>query len=148
MTEDQILARAERILRARCTVGDYLTSPAAVRAYLTTKLAKLATRDREHFGCVFLNAQNAVICEEELFAGTLTQASVYPREIARRALINNAAAVILYHNHPSGLPEPSHADELLTIAIRNSLKLFDVLVLDHIIVGGAKSVSFAERGLV
>jgi DNA repair protein RadC len=97
---------------------------------------------------LFLDAQNRLIAAEELFRGTLTQTSVYPREILKRALHHNAAAVILAHNHPSGVTEPSRADELLTRALREALQQVDVRVLDHLIVAGHQSLSFAERGLL
>lgn len=125
--------------------SDALGSPAAVKAYLRLQLQQ---RDREVFAALFLDAQNRVLVCEELFAGTLTQTSVYPREVVRRALKHNAAAVIFCHNHPSGVSEPSQADELLTQALRKALELVDVRVLDHIIVGRGNAMSFAERGLL
>jgi DNA repair protein RadC len=97
---------------------------------------------------LFLDAQNRVIATEELFSGTLTQTSVYPREVVKRALHHNAAAVIFAHNHPSGVAEPSRADELLTKALKEALALVDVKVLDHFVVAGNVAVSFAERGLL
>ena len=97
---------------------------------------------------LFLDAQNRVIGVEELFRGTLTQTSVYPREVVKRALHHNAGAVILAHNHPSGVAEPSHADETLTQALRQALALVDIRVLDHFIVAGSGVLSFAERGLL
>ena len=97
---------------------------------------------------LFLDAQNRVITIEELFRGTLTQTSVYPREVVKRALHHNAGAVILAHNHPSGVAEPSHADETLTQALRQALALVDIRVLDHFIVAGSAVLSFAERGLL
>jgi len=102
----------------------------------------------EVFTALFLDAQNRLIEDEDLFRGTLTQTSVYPREVVRRALHHNAAAVIFAHNHPSGVAEPSRADELLTRTLRDALALVDIRVLDHVIVAGAASVSFAERGLL
>ena len=124
---------------------DVLASPAEVRTYLRVMLAK---RDHEVFMVLFLDAQNRVIASEEMFRGTLTQTSVYPREVVKRALAHNAAAVILAHNHPSGLAEPSRADEFLTRTLRESLALIDVRVLDHFIVAGNGVVSFSERGLL
>ena len=97
---------------------------------------------------LFLDAQNRVIATEELFRGTLTQTSVYPREVVKRALHHNAGAVIIAHNHPSGVAEPSHADETLTQALRQALALVDIRVLDHFIVAGSGVLSFAERGLL
>jgi DNA repair protein RadC len=102
----------------------------------------------ECFYCVFLDAQNRVIAAEELFRGTLTQTSVYPREIVKAALAHNAAAVIFAHNHPSGVAQPSQADELLTRNLREALALIEVKVLDHFIIAGSQAISFAERGLL
>ena len=125
--------------------GATLSSPAAVRDYL-----RLALTDKAHevFVVIFLDAQNRAIATEEMFRGTLTQTSVYPREIVKAALINNAASVIFAHNHPSGVAEPSRADELLTHALKQALALVDVKVLDHFVVGGTAVISFAERGLL
>ncbi len=124
---------------------DVLASPAEVRDFLRVTLAK---RDHEVFMALFLDAQNRVIASEELFRGTLTQTSVYPREVIKRTLVHNAAAVIFAHNHPSGVAEPSRADEMLTRTLRESLSLIDARVLDHFIVAGNSVVSFAERGLL
>lgn len=122
-----------------------LTSPAAVRDYL-----RLALADREHevFVVLFLDAQHRVLSSEEMFRGTLTQTSVYPREVVKAALRANAAAVIFAHNHPSGVAQPSQADELLTRTLKDALALVDVKVLDHFIVAGTSTLSFAERGLI
>lgn len=125
-----------------------MDSPKAVREYLVMKNASKADQFVERFSVLFLNSQNQVICLEEMFAGSLTQTSVYPREVVRAALRHNAAACILSHNHPSGAPQPSRADEALTNTLKAALALVDVRVLDHIIVAGAKSVSMAEMGLV
>jgi DNA repair protein RadC len=122
-----------------------LTSPGAVRDYL--KLS-LGSRQHEVFICVWLDAQHRVTAFEEAFRGTLTQTSVYPREIVKAALANNAAAVIFAHNHPSGAAQPSQADELLTRNLKEALALVDVKVLDHFIVAGSQAISFAERGLL
>jgi len=122
-----------------------LTSPGAVRDYL--KLA-LGSRQHEVFVCVWLDAQHRVTACEEAFRGTLTQTSVYPREIVKAALAKNAAAVIFAHNHPSGAAQPSQADELLTRNLKEALALVDVKVLDHFIVAGSQTISFAERGLL
>ena len=122
-----------------------LNSPALVRDYL-----QLTLTDKEHevFVCVFPDAQNRVITVDELFRGTLTQTSVYPREVVKSALRHNCAAVILAHNHPSGVAEPSHADQILTTTLKQSLAMVDVKVLDHFIVAGGSTLSFAERGLL
>ena len=145
MTDSEIIARALALLEDRARYGDALTSPAAVRDYLRLSLAG---REREIFAAVFLDAQHRVIAFTELFAGTLTQTSVYPREVVKAALAVNAGAVIFAHNHPSGSPEPSAADQALTETLRRALALVDVRVLDHFIVGGAALTSFAERGLI
>jgi DNA repair protein RadC len=144
----QLAAVTELVRRAlgeQISAGDALGSPGAVKAYLRLRLQQ---RDREVFAALFLDAQNRVLACDELFAGTLTQTSVYPREVVRRALTHNAAAVIFCHNHPSGVSEPSQADESLTRALRRALDLVDVRVLDHIIVGRGSAMSFAERGLL
>lgn len=138
-----VMEMARRTLAEDMLSGDALTSPQAVRNYL-----QLLLRDKEYevFCCVFLDAQNRVLAVEELFRGTLTQTSVYPREIVKRALSHNAAALILAHNHPSGVAEPSQADRLLTRKLSESLALVDIRVLDHFIVAGPSSLSFMETG--
>ncbi len=144
----QLLASIElarRSLREEIEVHDALASPQAVRDYLRLMLAR---NDREVFVVVMLDAQHRVKATEELFYGTLTQTSVYPREVVKCALRHNAAAVIFAHNHPSGVAEPSHADELLTRTLKSALALVDVQVLDHFIVAGGRALSFAERGLL
>jgi DNA repair protein RadC len=138
-----IFEMSRRALQEQMRERDTLTSPQAVRDYLKLKLGSL---QREVFLVLFLDAQNRVVATEELFAGTLTQTLVYPREVVKRALHHSAAAVIFAHNHPSGVAEPSGADELLTKALKGALALIDVRVLDHFVVAGNASVSFAERG--
>lgn len=125
--------------------GEAVTSPDATRAYLRARL-----RDVPHevFGCVFLDTRHRVIAFEELFNGTIDGASVHPREVLRRALDHNAAAVILAHNHPSGVAEPSAADRAITRRLRDALGLVDVRVLDHLVIGDGEAVSMAERGLI
>jgi DNA repair protein RadC len=140
-----VLALVKRALGQEVQRRDNLSSPQAVRDYLRLNLAQ---RDREVFAAVYLDAQNRVIKVQELFTGTLTQTSVFPRDVVRYALLNNAAAVIFAHNHPSGLAEPSRADELLTQALKQALAVVDVRVLDHFIVGAGAAMSFAERGLL
>lgn len=140
-----VLEMARRALRERLDRGAALSSPQAVRDYLRLMLQH---RPHEVFGVVFLDAQNRVLAVEELFRGTLTQTSVYPREVVKRALANNAAAVIFTHNHPSGIAEPSRSDEALTITLRQALALVDVKVLDHFVIGAGSAMSFAERGLL
>jgi DNA repair protein RadC len=139
------LELARRALREEISSRDALSSPRAVRDYLRLTLAG---RDHEVFLVVLLDAQHRVIASEELFRGTLTQTSVYPREVVKCALRLNAAAVIFAHNHPSGVAEPSHADEILTRSLKAALALVDVQVLDHFIVAGTRTMSFAERGLL
>lgn len=144
----QLHAAAEltrRALAAQMKSGVNLTSPAAVRDFLRLSIQ---AREVEVFMGLFLDAQNRVLVVEELSRGTLTQTSVFPREVVRKALQHNAAAVIFAHNHPSGVAEPSHADETLTRALKDALALIDVRVLDHFIVGHGATLSFAERGLL
>ena len=139
------LELARRALREDLSSRDALSSPRAVRDYL---LLVLSGREHEIFVVLLLDAQHRVIATEELFRGTLTQTSVYPREVVKSALRHNCAAVIFAHNHPSGVAEPSHADELLTRSLKAALALVDVQVLDHFIVAGTRTLSFAERGLL
>jgi len=139
------LELARRSMDERLRHGTALSSPAAVRDYLRLSLgAKL----HEVFVCLWLDAQHRVIAFDEPFRGTLTQTSVYPREIVKLALARNAAAVIFAHNHPSGVAQPSQSDELLTRNLREALALVEVEVLDHFIVAGHQALSFAERGLL
>ncbi len=140
-----VLEMSRRALGEEMRSGDALNSPRAVREYLQLLLRG---KEQEVFMVVFLDAQHRVIKAEELFHGTLTQTSVYPREVVKRALFHNAAAVILAHNHPSGVAEPSQSDRLLTDALKQALALVDVRVLDHFIVAGSGCLSFAERGLL
>jgi DNA repair protein RadC len=140
-----VLEMSRRALAEEMRQVDALNSPAAVRDYLRLALSGKA---HEVFCAVFLDSQNRVLAVEELFQGTLNQASVYPREVVKRALAHNAAALILAHNHPSGIAEPSHADENLTQALKNALALVDVRVLDHFVIGDGCAISFAERGLL
>ena len=134
-----------RSLREALRRGNVLSSPAVVRDFLRVTLEG---RDHEVFLVVFMDAQNRVIVTEEMFRGTLTQTSVYPREVVKRSLFHNAGAVIFAHNHPSGIAEPSRADEALTQALKQALALVDVKVLDHFVVGTGCCMSFAERGLI
>lgn len=136
------LAASERLLKKE---KDSLASPTAVRSYLRLRMAHL---EHEEFHCVFLDAQNRAIAHEPLFRGTLTQTSVYPREVVKKALDHNAAGVILCHNHPSGVAEPSFQDQALTRALSEALALVDCKVLDHFIVAPGGGLSFAERGLL
>jgi len=138
-----VLEMARRALGEDMKRGDALNSPRAVRDYLRLLLGG---RNHEVFMALFLDAQNRVLSSEELFRGTLTQTSVYPREIVVRALHHNAAGVILAHNHPSGVAEPSQADRWLTDQLKAALGLVDVKVIDHFIVAGSEGFSFCERG--
>lgn len=141
-----VLEMAKRSLNAELRAATVFSSPGAVRDYLRLRLANL---QHEVFFALWVDAQNRLISAEELFRGSLTQTSVYPREVVKTALAHNAAAVILAHNHPSGVAEPSHADEALTRELKQALALVDVRVLDHFIVAGtALPLSFAERGLL
>lgn len=134
-----------RVLLEKARVTSALTSPGSVRDYLRLSLSH---REHEVFLCLWLDAQHRVLEAEELFRGTLTQTSVYPREVVKKALRVNAAAVIFAHNHPSGVAQPSQADELLTRNLKEALALVEVRVLDHFIVAGNQAISFAERGLL
>lgn len=140
-----VLEMSRRALQETLQRGDALNSPRAVRDYLQLLLGG---RQQEVFAVLFLDTQHRVIATEELFHGTLSQTSVYPREVVKRALALNAAAVILAHNHPSGVAEPSSADELITGVLKQALALVDVRVLDHFIVATGTTLSFAERGLL
>ncbi len=140
-----ILEVARRVLVEDIKRGDALSSPQSVRDFLRLYFQK---HQREAFVAIFLDIQNRVIETEELFAGTLGQTSVHPREIVKRALALNAAAIIFAHNHPSGIAEPSGADRHLTKALQEALKVVDIKVLDHFIVGDGKRFSFSEQGLL
>jgi DNA repair protein RadC len=142
---NEVIGAALRILGERARFQSALISPTSVRDYLRIALAG---KEREEFWCVYLDAQNRVIAFEPLFAGTLTQTSVYPREVVKYSLAHNAGAVIFAHNHPSGVAEPSRADEMLTQSLKQALALVDIKVLDHFIVAGGTALSFAERGLL
>lgn len=140
-----VLEMARRHLGESLQRGTPLSDPAATRRYL---IAKLRDRPHEVFCCLYLDNRHRVIAFEELFRGTLDGASVHPREVVRRLLVHNAAAVIFAHNHPSGVAEPSDADRRLTQRLKDALALVDVRVLDHFVVGDGETASFAERGLL
>lgn len=140
-----VLEIARRALVAELARQPVFDAPDAVRQYLRLQLAHLA---HEVFAVLFLDHQHRLLAMEELFRGTLSQTSVYPREVVKRALALNAGAVILAHNHPSGLAEPSRADEYLTQTLKSALQLVDVRLLDHLVVGHGQVCSFAERGLL
>jgi DNA repair protein RadC len=138
-----VMELARRSIAEELRAGETLSSPQAVKQYLQLLLAR---RPYESFAVLFLDVKNRLIAAEELFRGTLTHASVYPREVVKTALAHNAAAVILAHNHPSGTPEPSAADRTLTQALKQALALVDVRLLDHFVVAGTSIYSFAEHG--
>jgi DNA repair protein RadC len=140
-----IVTQALELLACEIRTVDTLASPDAVKDFLRLKLA---TKPHEVFAVLYLDCQHRVIEFVEMFRGTLTQTSVYPREVVKEALHHNAAAVILCHNHPSGHSEPSRADEALTSTLKQALALVDVRVLDHLIVTRAGALSMAERGLM
>jgi DNA repair protein RadC len=140
-----IFEMSRRALSEKMHIKDILSSPKQVRDYLCLKLGNLT---REVFVVLFLDAQNRVITTEEMFSGTLTQTSVYPREVVKRTLHHNAASVIFAHNHPSGIAQQSQADEIITQQLKQALALVDVRVLDHFIVAGNTTLSFSERGLL
>ncbi len=144
-SEDDIITMAQRLLRKRFRRGKSITSPAETRDYLQVTLAN---REYEVFCALYLDTRHRILSFEELFRGTIDGASVHPREVVKSALQQNAAAVILVHNHPSGNPEPSRADQHITQRLKNALSLVDVRVLDHIIVGGTELVSMAEQGQI
>ena len=147
LAEERTLEQARDILirRLGAQKGSALTSPGAVRDYLRLTLGTL---EHEEFWCLWLDAQHRTIAAQMCFRGTLTQTSVYPREVVKAALHANAAAVIFAHNHPSGAAQPSQADELLTRNLKEALALVDVKVLDHFIIAGNQALSFSERGLL
>ena len=140
-----VLELGRRYLEATLQRGDALQSVADTRRYLT---ARLRHEPHEVFACLFLDNRHRVLAFEELFYGTIDGASVHPRQIVKRALYHNAAALILAHNHPSGVAEPSRADEQITLRLKEALALVDIRVLDHVIVGDGEVISFAERGLL
>ena len=140
-----MLEMTRRHLQEQLQREDLLENPAATRRYLASRMRHLP---HEIFACLFLDNRHRIIIFEELFRGTIDGASVHPREVVRRALHHNAAAVILAHNHPSGVAEPSRADIQLTRRLSDALALVDVRILDHVVVGDGDGVSFAERGLI
>lgn len=144
--DDQVIARAMTILERRMRgVREVFSSPDAVKVYFQLRIASLP---HEVFTVLFMDSQNRLIECEEMFRGTLTQTSVYPREVVKRCLELGSAAVIFSHNHPSGTVQPSRADELLTTTLKAALALVDVRVLDHVIVAPGQALSMAEQGLL
>jgi len=140
-----IFEMSRRALNEQLQQRDVFQSPQHVRDYLILRMGALS---REVFLVMFLDAQNRLNATEEIFSGTLTQTSVYPREVVKRAMHHNAASVIFAHNHPSGVAQQSAADEMLTAQLKQALALVDVRVLDHFIIAGNQVLSFAERGLL
>jgi DNA repair protein RadC len=140
-----VIELARRALAQQLKEREVFGSPEAVKNYLQLHLAQ---KKHEVFAALFLDAQNRLIALEELFRGTLTQTSVYPREVVLKALHHHAASLVLAHNHPSGRVEPSRADEALTQALKAALALVDVRVLDHVIVAPGQALSMAEKGLL
>lgn len=140
-----VFEMSRRALNEQMQLKDILSSPQQVRDYL---ILKLANQLKEVFVVMFLDAQNRLIATEEMFSGTLTQTSVYPREVVKRALHYNAASVMFAHNHPSGIAKQSRADEMITQDLKKALALVDVRVLDHFIVAGNQTLSFVEVGLL
>ncbi|MHA6896399.1 RadC family protein [Ralstonia pseudosolanacearum] len=144
-TADQILEAARQVIDRKMSRGAEFSGPAAVKEYLQVKLAGF---EHEVFAVLLLDAQHRLIEYIEMFRGTIDGAVVHAREVVKEALRHNAAAVILAHNHPSGNPEPSAADKALTLRLREALALVEIRMLDHIVVAGAKTTAFAERGLL
>ncbi len=144
-TNHEVIRAARRVLTARMRRGAALTSPGDAKDFLRVRLGEL---EHEVFAILFLDSQHRVLAFREMFRGTLAQTSVYPREVIKEALRLNAGAVILSHNHPSGMATPSRADEMLTQSLVAALRIIDVRVLDHLVIAGDAVSSFAELGLL
>jgi DNA repair protein RadC len=145
-TAEEVINAARHIMESLFVQHDVLlTSPELVRSYLSMRIGR---EEREIFCVMFLDNQNRLIATEDLFQGTIDGASVYPREVVKAALKHNAAAIVVAHNHPSGHPEPSEADKRITARLQDALSLVEVRLMDHFVVTGVESVSFAERGLL
>lgn len=145
VSEQDILDMAEKLIRRKFQKRKQLCSSRETKQYLTIQMSKY---EHEVFGVIFLDAQNRILSCDILFRGTIDGAAVYPREVVKQCLKFNAAATIFFHNHPSGIPEPSLADRSITKTLVNALNMIDVKVLDHLVVGGTDVTSFAERGLI
>lgn len=145
LTEEQIIKAAALLLNQRIERGEAMSNPEIVKPYLKTRLYGL---EHEVFACLFLDNQHRVIEYEELFRGTIDSTSVFPREVVKRCLALNAAAIIFAHNHPSGIANPSEADRRITDKLTEALSLIDVRVLDHFIIGDGEPFSFALRGWI
>jgi len=145
LTEKQIMSAAKALIKKKFTKGASITSPDATADYFRSRYVNY---EYEAFICIFLDNQHRIIKEVEMFRGTINSASIYPREVVKKALELNAAAVIFAHNHPSGLPTPSQEDKDITQKLKQALNLVDIRTLDHFIIGGAGYYSFSERGLI
>lgn len=143
--KQSVITLAMKVLSIKHRAGRVLSKPDETRDFLRLRLADYRN---EVFGCLFLDNRHRIIAVRELFQGTIDGASVYPRVVVQQAMDVNAAAVVFFHNHPSGVAEPSHADEAITRRLKDALALVDVRVLDHFVVSAGESVSFAERGLL
>lgn len=143
VSREELLSLAKSLIAEELSRGDVMSSPEATRRFLAIELAE---EEREVFAVVFLDSQHRLMAFERMFLGTIDSATVHPREVVKRCLALNAAAVIVAHNHPSGVAEPSAADRQITERLKSALALIDVRLLDHFVVGGADCVSFAERG--
>lgn len=143
--DERVILRAIKVLRARLQERDAFSTPDAAKDFLRLQTQGLG---HEVFSVMYLDAQNRLLHYEQLFRGTLTQTSVYPREVVKQALAWNAASLVLHHNHPSGVCEPSRADEVLTQTLKTALALVDVRVLDHVVTSDHGALSMAERGLL
>ena len=143
--KQSVITLAMKVLAIKHRAGRVLGKPDETRDYLRLRLADYRN---EVFGCLFLDNRHRIIAVRELFQGTIDGASVYPRVVVQQAMEVNAAAMVFFHNHPSGVAEPSHADEAITRRLKDALALVDVRVLDHFVVSAGESVSFAERGLL
>ena len=145
VSDEFVIETALKILARRVASGSLLSSPNAVKSYLRLRLADL---HYEVFCLLYLDKRHRLIACDEMFRGTIDGASVHPREVVKNALRHNAAAIVLCHNHPSGVAEPSHADELITQRLKSALELVDIRVIDHVIVSAGAAFSFAEGGLI
>lgn len=143
--KQSVITLAMKVLSIKHRAGRVLSKPDETRDFLRLRLADYRN---EVFGCLFLDNRHRIIVVRELFQGTIDGASVYPRVVVQQAMEVNAAAIVFFHNHPSGVAEPSHADEAITRRLKDALALVDVRVLDHFVVSAGESVSFAERGLL
>jgi DNA repair protein RadC len=143
--KQSVITLAMKVLSIKHRAGRVLSKPDETRDFLRLRLADYRN---EVFGCLFVDNRHRIIAVRELFQGTIDGASVYPRVVVQQAMEANAAAVVFFHNHPSGVAEPSHADEAITRRLKDALALVDVRVLDHFVVSAGESVSFAERGLL